>query len=270
MSNESAFLYIDSIADKVSGCCHQLLKSTPISMFSYHEVDYENNHVVLTTNPDSFKNVSNEKLFPSSIEMDMYRRLNQKITMFSHMISPPRFLSQTAKERVLANIDVLAAFNYFHRFFLIEFFDNKLQIAEFGVSLDQSSILNFYMNNLFEMQQFVSKFQRQAEELISEMRLGYVHKIPNFYEIYDVDISNENVVTQDVDIEFNWDSYSDRTVLTARECECVELIAKGYTMKMVASKFDLSPRTIEQHLRNAKDKLGLYTKKQLVEYWHGA
>ena len=57
-------------------------------------------------------------------------------------------------------------------------------------------------------------------------------------------------------------------MITGREKECMSLIAQGYTMKNAAKKLCISHRTVEQHLRNVKDKLGLNTKNQLVEAWH--
>lgn len=57
--------------------------------------------------------------------------------------------------------------------------------------------------------------------------------------------------------------------LTQREIECLNLVAHGSTMKMIARKLDISPRTVEQHLRNIKEKFEVNTKSQLVELWYG-
>lgn len=57
-------------------------------------------------------------------------------------------------------------------------------------------------------------------------------------------------------------------MLTQREIECLSYIAHGFTMKMIAKKLNISPRTVEQHLRNLKEKFELNTKGQLVELWY--
>lgn len=60
----------------------------------------------------------------------------------------------------------------------------------------------------------------------------------------------------------------EKSIITPREYECLGLLARGCTMKTAAKKLAISPRTVEQHLRNIKEKLGLRTKNQLVEAWY--
>lgn len=56
--------------------------------------------------------------------------------------------------------------------------------------------------------------------------------------------------------------------VTKRELNCLALIAKGYTMKGVALRLNISPRTVETHLRNLKEKFGFSSKNQLVSLWY--
>ncbi len=56
--------------------------------------------------------------------------------------------------------------------------------------------------------------------------------------------------------------------LTTREYQCLALLAKGYTMKMIALEYSISPRTVEQHIRNIKEKTDLRTKQELLRAWH--
>jgi DNA-binding CsgD family transcriptional regulator len=56
--------------------------------------------------------------------------------------------------------------------------------------------------------------------------------------------------------------------LSKREIQCIELLAKGKTMKEAAAKLYLSPRTVETYLTKAKTKLGCFASKQLVDlFW---
>jgi DNA-binding CsgD family transcriptional regulator len=61
---------------------------------------------------------------------------------------------------------------------------------------------------------------------------------------------------------------NDMMLITSRELECLSLTAQGYTMKYTARKLEISPRTVELHLRNIKDRYGLTSKNQLVKLWH--
>jgi DNA-binding CsgD family transcriptional regulator len=51
---------------------------------------------------------------------------------------------------------------------------------------------------------------------------------------------------------------------TARERQILSMLAAGDTDAQVASKLDLSPATVQTHVRNAKAKLGARTRAQAV------
>jgi DNA-binding NarL/FixJ family response regulator len=54
--------------------------------------------------------------------------------------------------------------------------------------------------------------------------------------------------------------------LTARETEVLRLVAKGLTYPEIADRLVLSPRTVQNHVRNTLTKLQLRNKAQLVRY----
>jgi len=53
--------------------------------------------------------------------------------------------------------------------------------------------------------------------------------------------------------------------LTKRQKECVYYLARGMSIKQIASALNLSPRTVEHYLEAAKDKLDCHTRAQLIE-----
>lgn len=55
-------------------------------------------------------------------------------------------------------------------------------------------------------------------------------------------------------------------LLTEREREILVWIAKGYANKEIAKKLIISVKTVESHKARIMDKLGLYTRHELVEY----
>ncbi|MBV8676759.1 MAG: response regulator transcription factor [Planctomycetaceae bacterium] len=52
--------------------------------------------------------------------------------------------------------------------------------------------------------------------------------------------------------------------LTDRELEVFELIGQGNTRQQIASKLFISPRTVETHRQNIKQKLNLQNSAQLI------
>ena len=55
-------------------------------------------------------------------------------------------------------------------------------------------------------------------------------------------------------------------VLSTRERAAVELYAKGFSTREMATEMVLSPRTVEGYLARAKTKLGLHTRRDIVRF----
>lgn len=58
------------------------------------------------------------------------------------------------------------------------------------------------------------------------------------------------------------------SVLTAREQDVVMAVAQGLANKQVAATLAISPRTVENHLRNIYEKLHINTRTQLLSIMH--
>jgi DNA-binding CsgD family transcriptional regulator len=56
--------------------------------------------------------------------------------------------------------------------------------------------------------------------------------------------------------------------LTPRECEVVKWIAAGKRNDEIAAIFDRSPRTVQKHVQNILEKLGLETRTAACTWWH--
>lgn len=54
--------------------------------------------------------------------------------------------------------------------------------------------------------------------------------------------------------------------LSAREKEILQLLAEGYSSSEIAEKLVISPSTVHTHRSNLMSKLGLNTRRELVEY----
>jgi DNA-binding CsgD family transcriptional regulator len=53
--------------------------------------------------------------------------------------------------------------------------------------------------------------------------------------------------------------------LSKREAEVAELLCQRLTMTEIAAKLMLSPRTVQSYVENIKDKLGVRTKREILE-----
>ena len=55
-------------------------------------------------------------------------------------------------------------------------------------------------------------------------------------------------------------------LLTTRESEVVQLVARGMSNKAIAHQLGISPRTVEGHLNHVFDKLGILSRTELVHF----
>ncbi len=119
---------------------------------------------------------------------------------------------------------------------------------------------------------FINYFEYHADDLIEKNCQKGMIELPHYHDkvkLIDpeiklpIDFSSLDFL---INPPANYQNY--KQCFTQREHECLALTAQGYTMKNAAKKLNLSPRTVEQHLRNIKDKYGLNTKNQLVDLWY--
>ncbi|MEW5722024.1 MAG: response regulator transcription factor [Thermodesulfobacteriota bacterium] len=60
--------------------------------------------------------------------------------------------------------------------------------------------------------------------------------------------------------------FSTSTLLTAREREVLQLLAEGHTTKDIATRLNVSVKTVETHRRQLMDKLDLHTVAALTKF----
>ena len=150
-----------------------------------------------------------------------------------------------------------------HGIVLIEKHTDSCEFYNFATSQNNPQIVNFYLNNLDILWRHVFYFKDQAEHLIKKansdrlilprctlvepqpVKLSTHLQLPGIRR-YLVTIENNSVY------------------LTATEAQCVAYIAKGKRLKEIGALMKLSPRTVEVHLNNAKQKLLCSTTAEMI------
>lgn len=60
---------------------------------------------------------------------------------------------------------------------------------------------------------------------------------------------------------------SARVPITIREYESLKYLAQGWTVKEIAKMLNISPRTVEEYHKRIKEKLGINSRKNLIEFY---
>lgn len=256
---------LNSNFDYLSKVCHPLFKNTPVKYFDYIRY-YDNGEcIAFSVLPDLATVNLHFSLVPTLEEFKIYSLFNQKACFLSISTALPPGIGEISPEKYQENLAKSVDCGIYHRLYLVKRVEDYYVTCGFGVDKEDNTIINFYLNSLMYLERFLNYFELISEEYIISNCKDRKFIIPGY---------NEKLLTKEFSLPLynaiHGDFLSGIPFLnvTNKEKECMALIAQGYTMKAAARIMQISPRTVEQHLRNTKDKLGVNTKNQLVEIWH--
>ena len=146
----------------------------------------------------------------------------------------------------------------------------------FGTTVDRRNEINFYINNIDLFKKFILYFKSQAIKLITKAEKNLIC-LPNFKPvnpsiIYGLTledyISNKNIqsFTKEIEIKkYFIGTYNLSSIyLTKRELDVTTYLLHGKSASVIGNRLNMSKRTVETHIENMKNKLGCFSKKQLV------
>lgn len=132
-------------------------------------------------------------------------------------------------------------------------------MAGFGTTHGNEKVLDYYISNRETLDRFILYFKHQANGLIKlSKKQENIIVLPEF--------SANNFALQKAgnsNLDF-LESHSPVALLSKREIDCVKYFLAGATIRDTADKLFLSPRTVETHLENVKNKLGCNKKSEVI------
>lgn len=144
-------------------------------------------------------------------------------------------------------LDMKKYFNVDHQVSLYFHYDDYLDILELGTTPDRPEMINYYINNYEKLKRFFLKYKSKFESVLTHLDLHTLEfplRPKNFTKRYETN--------------------SKFSQLTRREFECLEELVKGQTAKMIATSLNISPRTVDRHVENIRDKLELKYRIEIV------
>ncbi|MDQ2995348.1 MAG: LuxR C-terminal-related transcriptional regulator [Pseudomonadota bacterium] len=264
---------LNSTFYKVDKICHPLFKKTPIKVFEYIRF-YDSGEILsLGTSPDYTLHEYQNQLLPTLEELRHFSAYGLRATILSHLMPLPPGANEVDPEKYTRSIAHTADHQIYHVFCIIDRLNNYYRICAFAVKESNAAILHFYINAFSVLENFIKYFECQAKSMIEpndddsvKLILPYYHQKKCGDKIL-ID-GLENITNIHFSDKSNHIANETIRSISQREKDCLELVGQGYTMKNIAKQLHISPRTVENHLRNIKEKCGINTKNQLVEIWH--
>ncbi|MDQ2993814.1 MAG: LuxR C-terminal-related transcriptional regulator [Pseudomonadota bacterium] len=269
MTDQSPKEKFDSY-DEVCRLCSPLFSNTPIDYFDYARY-YDSGEVVFFgTSPSLFQKSCKSKLLPSSEELYLFCSSGMRSTILSHTM-PLSYGPDLNPARYEKNILFAAEHSVFHRLYLVERREGYYVNYGFGVTNDSKKIFTYYLNALPLLERFSRYFERHVSTLIANQNNKKKIIIPYFDEKKILLNDHFELPFEKVNLNITLDGNSgiaqDHLLISEREKECLGLFSQGYTMRNIADKLRISPRTVEMHMRNIKKKLRIKTKNELMDIW---
>ena len=177
--------------------------------------------------------------------------------------------SQYVKNRILWNqipwhsavLSKAREFNIAHGITFVEPTADGCEFFFMGAPVDQPQVMQRYITRIDLLEKFIVYFREKAAPLIEQAKHNKIH-IPNKFEAAPLAL---------IESQCSFDSSGFLAtlnpalqLLSPRERECADLLAKGYTVKMMGRALNLSPRTVETYVEHIKTKLNANSKADLI------
>jgi LuxR family transcriptional regulator, quorum-sensing system regulator SolR len=160
--------------------------------------------------------------------------------------------------------EVASHFDVHHLFAYVKKSLHYVDIYWLGTHNAENETINFYFNNLDKIKLFSKYFDESASSLIKNAENEKIIIPELLTPEYDLAFQKLQLVSDNQSDSFLQSQIAEKN-LTTRELECLKLIVKGFSAKMVAKKLNISSRTVERHLENIKAKYHFSSRLQLIE-----
>ncbi len=227
------------------------LKKLNIDFFCFHRVFSDGSEIMLSNSGAWAEHFHR-------LGYSTYASFQQIINGFEYFVWPHAHLK----------LETLRRFDNVHHGMTIftKYSKNNEYIDACGFALSKNLEISIIVNNIDLLKRFATYFAHQASPIIKRCNN---HKItPNASDIFFVsDNDGSNTMTRIDRIEFLSQTCSDTPFnqkLTKKELNCIDYLLLGKTANEIAKILNLSPRTVEGHLNNLKNKLGCYSKSELI------
>ncbi len=157
-------------------------------------------------------------------------------------------------------------------FCLINRYPNYTEFFFFAGNVTNTTITNFFINNINLFESFTLHFKSYGELLLKQAEKNRIHlpnpvyaqTLPKLAQITYDDQSIKTVL-KDMKIKY-YRSKDKKTRLSSREIDCIVTYLQDKTAKECGKILDISYRTVEQYFNNINKKLNFNDKKDSIKF----
>ena len=260
MITDNISVYLDHVDTPLLAEMTDILATVGISFFMYYVNYTDGSEIKCTNRPDWTRYFVENQLYRHSM-MTLPPDNYQLGFYWLNEIENPEINRIRAKQFGIE--DVLVWMNPV---------EAGCEMVFFGTD-GRQPMLTFYLNHLSELRQFIIYFKNQLSPQLASLQLERL-LLPNRFEerqqSWQPGLSADDLqlFRQRIRIEkfYLAAEYQGREI-TSRELEVLRELAGGASYKAIAALLHISPRTVETHLANLKDKLGCHSRDALRDFF---
>lgn len=132
----------------------------------------------------------------------------------------------------------------------------------FATALENTNISSVYLSNLSTLKTFIDYFNNKASYIIDEAH-NYKGKL-NLGFNWDKAFETQKSIEPFFPYVVNGKDVN----LSKREEQCIEMLGKGFSQKLIAVELEISHRTVETFINNIKLKLEVTNTQSLLKIYH--
>ncbi len=232
--------------------CRPFFRETGLNAFSYSRLFSDGTRSEVWSDAEAFNHTFHKARYIVGAYTPQYFTLHERYSMLDRKVETYPGLLRTRYRSQLA--DQREYFDHDHCFAILNQGEEFCEYFIFYAPRANAMAINFYLNNFDRLEQFSSYFLGAADNLIE--RAGQ-HRIAG--------ATGNGCAAAQNKVPARHRFPGEEETFTSREEDVARLLITGATAKEIANTLGISPRTVESHVENMKQKRGCTKKSMLVK-----
>lgn len=242
---------------------HSIINRIDESLFSFQKFGithfgnirfFKNNTAHRIANNISWTNIFFENKFYNAIDLDYFQNLTMNHSYYRVLFGEPLTKHDKA----------LYEFGLWNFLLIYKKSPAHLDYWFFSGKPNDCKVIDFYLNNLQNLNDFISLFEISNQDIFSVANKRNTYSPEGNSGIFSAQSSIKSLIISTENIETN-KTFIDVS-FSQREQDCLFYISKGRSMKETAAYLGISPRTVETHINNMKKKTGYNSRSKLLDF----
>ena len=270
-TNESAYKYQESVYNDIAEICRPLSEYLSIKAFGYGKVFFDGRYFFINNQSDLSRNYLQ---FILQEDVNIFTGRSMRPPDITQQITTIAWPAMTSSP----TMQFLYSHGFWSGFSFGRMLPDSMEYWTFlGDKESSNDMYSFCLDNQNTLLKFIQYFNVRAQKIIQceegdEYKFGFYKNgyktLEELQRLHPKDIAiNGFLEALRKNSKYLHNIKPELTYLTPREQACLSFLAKGGTAKEIARDLEISPRTVETHLKAIKCKTGFHSRSQLVKFF---